>query len=367
MYRLFGVPPGEYTVRAAAGLRAGPAGVRLTTPADVEAALRELQGAAGGARPAVVSVPATAEEPTQVQRSVAYFPGVADAAAAQFVRLGAGEERNGMDVRVGLVRSARVEGMMIGPGGQPLLNVLVGVANVSTGSLWASPGFVRPRPDGQFAMPSLTPGRYVFFGHGANGPADDGNPNNLRPFWTETEFVVSEQHVTGLVVQFHPGSSVTGKLVVSGGAAAPDLSTARVGLQALPRIAGSAIAPPSQSLQRDGTFAFSAVAPGKYRVLLTGLAGWTLRSATSQGRDTLDAPLVVEAGQNVADLLVTVTDRPTAITGTLFDQLGRPTPEFGVVVFSTDRAHWTTAPRRHERPRQARIGRDVRGQRASAR
>jgi hypothetical protein len=41
-----------------------------------------------------------------------------------------------------------------------------------------------------------------------------------------------------------------------------------------------------------------------------------------------------------------LTDQPTEIAGTLLDQLGRPTPEFSVVVFSTDRTYWSTAPRR---------------------
>ena len=64
------------------------------------------------------------------------------------------------------------------------------------------------------------------------------------------------------------------------------------------------------------------------------------------GRDTLDTPLDVRRGENVEGLTVTLTDHPTELAGTLFDQLGRPSPEYAVLVFSTDRAHWTTAPRR---------------------
>ena len=35
-----------------------------------------------------------------------------------------------------------------------------------------------------------------------------------------------------------------------------------------------------------------------------------------------------------------MTDRPTEISGTLLDRLGRPAPEYSVVVFSADRAEW---------------------------
>ena len=41
-----------------------------------------------------------------------------------------------------------------------------------------------------------------------------------------------------------------------------------------------------------------------------------------------------------------MTDQPTEVSGTVFDQLGRPTPEYAVFVFAADRSFWTTAPRR---------------------
>ena len=79
---------------------------------------------------------------------------------------------------------------------------------------------------------------------------------------------------------------------------------------------------------------------------VTGAAGWALRSATVNGIDVLDTPLEVLPGQDVPHVTVSLTDRPAEISGTLFDELGRPAPEYAVVVFSTDRAHWASAPRR---------------------
>jgi hypothetical protein len=43
---------------------------------------------------------------------------------------------------------------------------------------------------------------------------------------------------------------------------------------------------------------------------------------------------------------VVLTDQPTVVTGTLVDQLGRPAPEYAVVMFSTDRVQWLSSPRR---------------------
>jgi hypothetical protein len=65
----------------------------------------------------------------------------------------------------------------------------------------------------------------------------------------------------------------------------------------------------------------------------------------SAGRESLDTPLEVVAGQD-STLTMTMTDQATEIAGMLIDQLGRPAPEYSVIVFSADRSHWGTAPRR---------------------
>jgi Carboxypeptidase regulatory-like domain len=54
----------------------------------------------------------------------------------------------------------------------------------------------------------------------------------------------------------------------------------------------------------------------------------------------------VQPGQAVSDLSLTLTDRPTELSGTLVDASGRPAAGYVVIVFSTDRTHWSIAPRR---------------------
>ena len=206
-------------------------------------------------------------------------------------------------------------------------------------------GGIRPQEDGRFSVASLTPGRYLFFGRGKEGGGPTGDPS-LLPLWTSAEVTVNEQDFLDLVLQFLPGTSVSGRLAFRGSQTPPDATKIRLMLAAVPTIAGTAVAPRPMSPQADGSFAFTNVAPGKYRLSLTGAGSWSLRSAVVNGRDTLDQPLEVPPGQDVSDVAVTLTDRPAEIAGTVLDQLGRPTPEYAIVVFSTDRAHWSTAPRR---------------------
>jgi hypothetical protein len=328
-YRIYGLPPGEYTVRAGGG-GGVTGGVRLTTAAMVAAAQRGDAAAIG--------------EAPLIARTGVYYPGVADADRAEFFTLGPGEERTGVDVTNPLVRSSRVEGMAVGPAGEPLQDVMVGIANLSAGALWGSPGMVRPGPDGRFALPSMTPGRYQFLGL-ANPGRTSTAPGGLMQLWTSTEFFVDQEDVVHVVLTFAPGARVGGRLRFEGASAVPDLASLRLSLEAVPAIARASVAQPPIVPQPDGTFAFPAVAPGKYRLAVTGGGPWSLRSAIVRGRDVLDLPLEVAVGEPVPEMVVTLADRGTELSGRLVDQLGRPSPDYAVVVFPVDRGLWTV-PRR---------------------
>ena len=268
-----------------------------------------------------------------------------DAALAEFFTLAAGQERTGVDLRSPLVRPTRLEGTAVGPTGQPLRAVMIGLANASTGGIYMSLGGIRTQEDGRFSVASLTPGRYLFFGRGKEGSGPTGDPS-LLPLWTSAEVTINEQDFLDLVLQFLPGTSVSGRIGFQGSQPPPDMAALRVTLAVAPAIAGTAMSPPAIAPQPDGSFAFTNVSPGKYRLSMLGGGPWSLRSAMVNGRDTLDQPLEVLPGQDVSGIAAMATNRPAEIAGIVLDQLGRPTPEYAVVVFSTDRAHWSTAPRR---------------------
>ena len=145
-YRLYGLAPGEYTVRAGGGGLRGE--TRLTTPAEIAAAQRELQGGSPATAPSVSRAGAPL-----VSRTGAYFPGVTDAAVAEFFTLAPGQERTGVDLRSPLVHPTRLEGTAIGPSGQPLRTVMIGLANASAGTLFTSLGGISAREDGRFSEP----------------------------------------------------------------------------------------------------------------------------------------------------------------------------------------------------------------------
>ena len=124
---------------------------------------------------------------------------------------------------------------------------------------------------------------------------------------------------------------------------------------------------PSGTVTPDGAFVVAGIAPGAYRlrVAMPGMRispsstadGWSLRSMTSADVDVADQALVVNARQNIEGLVVTFTDRPTDLSGTLTDQANRVAPSYPIIVFSTDRRAWTPGSRRIAEARPSTDGR----------
>jgi hypothetical protein len=182
------------------------------------------------------------------------------------------------------------------------------------------------------------------------------SPTSPFDLWAETTIAVSGEDVEGLSLVLQPGMTVSGRLQFDGqnGTVPEDLTAVRVMLSPPPASGVSFGIPPVQAAP-DGTFTFDGVAPGSYLLsatgpgMTTGAPGrspaWMLRSALSGGRDVSDAPLEVGPGQNIADIVVTFTDRVTELSGRLLDGADRPAPEYYVLVFGTNPQYWRQGSR----------------------
>jgi hypothetical protein len=87
--------------------------------------------------------------------------------------------------------------------------------------------------------------------------------------------------------------------------------------------------------------------------------GWVIKSVTTagvNGRDIADRAFDLAPGQDESGLVVTLTDRPTELSGIVRDSAGRPAPGFPIIVFSTDRSYWMDASRRVLQARPASDG-----------
>ena len=334
VFRAFGLPPGEYVIRAGGGGSSIGGALRPVTPSEIDVAAAMM--AAG--KPA----PTPPLNPPAISRLAAYFPDTPDLSVAQTIRLAPGEERSDITITMRSGRVSRATGTAYGPDGQPVANMAVGIANVTANSLFTSIGGLRADPNGRFTVNGLTPGRWLLFGRAAppNTPSD-----GVFPWFAELEFVASESNQDGLVLSFAPGSTLQGRLVFAGATARPDLSRMRVSLAHVPRVSGTEMPAVSATPGADGSFTIAPIPPGRFRVNVTGGGAWAAADATHGTAEALDALIEIAPGRD-APLTITMTDRPTDLSGQLLDQLGRPAPEYSILVFSSDRAHWGTSPRR---------------------
>jgi len=99
----------------------------------------------------------------------------------------------------------------------------------------------------------------------------------------------------------------------------------------------------------DGTFRLVGVPPGRYR--LDHSAGrafddWRLVSATIKGREVLDSSIEIRAGEDLSDVVLRFTDRPSELAGRLQTSTGQPATAYSIIVFSATREFWLPLSRR---------------------
>jgi Carboxypeptidase regulatory-like domain len=372
-YRLYGLPAGDYTVAASPDVGGAPAGARPITQAELDWAHLQLRSPATGSIGPAVPAPRPAQT---VSYSTVFYPGTADPASALTVAVAAGEERAGVDIPLELVPVARIDGTILDPRGRPPVVAQVNLILPSASSALGRARFIRPDPDGRFTVTGVPPGRYVLVARAAlRGPLaanpSAAEPNTGRasapalPLFAVEEVPVEGHDITGLQVTLQRGVTVSGRLSFEGTTPPPrDLRDVRITLAAVPVGAEVAVGSPSVQARPDGTFVIPGVAPGRYRldavVPPSGSAGssaWTLKAGLLGGRNSQDVPVQIRAGDDVAGALAEFTDRPTEISGTLFDATGAPAPEFVIVAFSADRAFWFPQSWRVRQTRPDRNGR----------
>ena len=416
MYRLYGLPAGEYVLVASPRLPEGGE-VRAMTDAEIRgamAAAQQPQGSAGargvglgtGAPPSQVAAPQAPADFATIGYSPVFYPGTTLAARATTLTVGAGEERTGVDFALSLVRTAKIEGTVIAPPGVPtqgvqLLLVSSGAAAMAGGDLINS---ARLGPDGKFTFTNIVPGQYTItartgnrstvmtFGPGGStsstmafttlatpgqpmpGRGGTGASANAGPgadpgpqYWGLTDVTVDGQNLSNVSVSLQPGMTLSGRIAVDAlkMAVPVDLSRARITLAPVAAASGGmSIAFGGAQVDASGQFTITGLTPGKYRFTAAmpsdgALGSWQLKSAVAGGRDALDVPLDLGPGETISNAVVTFTDATQEVSGRLQDASGRPATDFTMVVFPADPRFWLAQSRRIKAVRPATDGRFV--------
>jgi uncharacterized protein (DUF2141 family) len=110
---------------------------------------------------------------------------------------------------------------------------------------------------------------------------------------------------------------------------------------------------PPGRIDESGAFKTYGLPPGKYFVRIGAPPGWSVKSITSEGRDVSEAPIDLRAA-DLANVVITFTDRPTKLTGVARTGEGYADPDALIVVFPADSSGWTDYGLNSRRMRSAR-------------
>jgi protocatechuate 3,4-dioxygenase beta subunit len=337
-YRLYGLAPGDYVVSATINGQVEAAPIR---PEEIRwAESLAQQPAQSGSAPA----PPRAAAP--MGYAPVFYPGSSDPATATTVTLAKGEERDGVDFSLLPVALARIEGTLVDASGRPVSGVEISL-QTNQATPWLSPigggGIPASRTDatGTFRFSRVLPGTYTLLGRTA--PAG---------MWARDTVIVNGSDQFGATLRLQGAVSISGRLIVDADTP-PDLKRVTLNLASVSGVVQYGT--PGARPDADGGFAFRGIIPGRYRLVAfvapppggtpaSGPAQWALESVTVAGVDAMDAGLEI-SGADVPDIVATLTDRRSELSGTLRDAAGRPVGQELVVAFSTDRTLWTAARR----------------------
>ncbi len=343
VYRVFGLPPGDYYVSvSAAGLGLGRGMQQLAM------GLGTFGGGFGGGRggrggPTMDDVEASGYAPT-------FYPGVVSPGEAGKVTVGPGQEVAGIDFQIQLVAFATVSGMVGGAPSNSGITVMLAPQDTN----WRSPlsGTVfngRTARDGSFSIANVPPGHYV-------AVARSGGRQNEMNIAVQS-ITVNGQNITGVPLVMQPEVTMSGNITVeSSGTPAPtDYSAFRIDapeVNPLPFAGGGPGGGRGSTNGRaatNGSFSVPNLVPGQHYVRITGQGltqglttptQWNLKAVLVGGADVTDSGVDMKPGENIDNVTIVLTDTLTDLSGTVRDGTNTPAAAMTVVAFSSDPQKW---------------------------
>ena len=284
-YRIFGLKPGDYYLKASESPDLGQVG-------DIDGSdnyfpLRQIV----------------------TEYAPLYYPGVLQISDAQAIPLRAGEEVRA-DFEMRRVKTVEVAGRVIGADGKPATHayLLLGVPGVGDlgGDLEGSTD-----SKGEFLIKHVSPGSYIL-----TAVQNDEN----RHEFTRQKLEVAESDLKSVILSFGRGTDIRGQIISQGSNPAID----RLGLGLESQDEDESISGAAQA-KKDGTFLLADVPDGSYAVDVWDLEkGWFIKAIHYGSIDVLEKGLQVEHGSSSGTLEVVISSAGAEMEGTVNDQDGKP-------------------------------------------
>jgi Carboxypeptidase regulatory-like domain len=305
-FRLYGLAPGAYYVSAA-----DPAFTSVSTPTGVQ------------------------------HYSATYYPGTTLADQARTVTVGGSAPPPRVELKLQLVRPARVAGQLLAYDARPLTSGAIILSAIEgEGVPVAAPQQPQISPDGRFSFTGVAPGRYQIR---ARAQTDPSAPALFGVFSVEVFGV----DVEGIRLVLRPGAVLDGTVTIESvrGGRPPDLSTLRV---RAPMTDGNAFGDAlTGSVQPGGAYVLRGLMNGAHQIVVDGLPpAWMLKSILYRGKDITDVPLAVDEREQLHDVRISIFDGGSEVSGVAENPRRLPAADTGVLVCSRMPVDWVRTSRR---------------------
>ena len=299
-FRLYSLMPGTYVVSA--------------TPADI---MMMMPG--GPAGPASISAPDDGH-------GITYYPGTINVDEAQSITVGLADVANASFALVPQ-RMTRITGVVRNSQGKPFATSLA--LRTQAGGGMSMRMLAMSGADGRFTAANVPPGEHYI--EVSSGPSGDESAS--------VAVTAGGQDITDLIVTTSPGVTISGHVVLEGGAPVADK---------LFRVNATSPDPgtPPPTRIYDNT---QGVIDDKGRFQIRGLSGramfnvfpaapgsppsWFLKSVTLNGENITDIPLDVSTVKDDSTLQIVMTDKQTTVSGTVRDGRGQPVLNYTAAIF----------------------------------
>jgi protocatechuate 3,4-dioxygenase beta subunit len=276
-YRIFGLTPGEYYLKATDSSEPDP-----NTLVNEASWIRDLIGSEYGP---------------------AYYPGVAQVSQAQVVSVRAGDEVQA-DVLMQRTKTADIAGHVIGKDG-PASGAWVSLK--LAGDDYGQDRQTSSDEKGRFELKGIPPGSYVIFvyqreeGENAYGPRG------------QQKVEVNGENIDSIVISLGGGTSFQGRVTVEG-ASSPKLE--RIGI-ILSNVDDEQLGGQGHT-KKDGTFEIKSVSDGNYAVTVWGLeSDWYVKSVRLGGDDLVEKGLQLEKASAGRTIEVVISSASAQLDGSV--------------------------------------------------
>ena len=288
-----------------------------------------------------------------------FHPAAVNLGQAAQLKLAAGDELSGIDVQLQPVPGVAVSGTVMDSSGPvPGLGLHLMPAEQGEDAAILEVGTTVSDTRGAFAFPVVPAGRYMLVAWRIGGVPTG---NQQKPFadptrvaeqpgaWAIQPVVVGNRPVEAVTVMIRPPVTVTGRVEFSGASARPAAERLQSGFlltvwetrslfRAIGASSGSRIDPVTGRITIRGVSP-----PGRYFMGPPGLpAPWTVESITVGGRDATDAAFAI-GDTDVTDVVITYTDRPASLAGTVTLPQAAGDAGASVFLFPANRIRWVDA------------------------